>query len=167
MSPRGRCVVTSLCHAAEGRAPEPSPCAWLERKRELAWTASSLKEKSRFTQVCFECVGRGPPAAAGPIPSRTSIHSQEPRGRARLSTDPCVRSCRSRLRFAAPSARGWDCKCQKAPAERWFGFRAAVVISAAATSEKHANLSLYYVSDLSKSHCKVLPREHNAAGDKR
>lgn len=100
----------------------------LAGKRELAWTASSLKEKGSFSQVYFGCAGN-----AGPIPSRVNIHPQEPRGKARLSTDPCAQSWRRRLSFAALTEKGWDCKCQKAPAERWFGFRAAVVISAAAT----------------------------------
>lgn len=53
------------------------------------------------------------------------------------------------LLLAAPSARGLDCKRWKAPAERWFGFRAAVVILVAAAREQHANLSLYFINDSS------------------
>lgn len=39
------------------------------------------------------------------------------------------------------------CKCWKAPAERWFGFRAAVGILVAATQEKHPELAPCSVTD--------------------
>lgn len=87
-------------------------------KRELALTAPSSKEKSRFSQLFFGYVGKRPPAVIGLIPSCMHIYAEEPSERARVSGD--VRSYRRGLLPAAPSARGLDCKCWKAPDERWF-----------------------------------------------
>lgn len=61
-----------------------------------------------------------------------SISSQEPSERVGVSRDPYVQIYRRGMLFAAPSARGLDGNCWKAPAGRWFGFRAAVVILVAA-----------------------------------
>lgn len=46
---------------------------------EGADLGSIFLEEVKIYQVCLECVGRGPPAASGPIPSCMNIHSQEPR----------------------------------------------------------------------------------------
>lgn len=91
-------------------------------------TAPALGGKSSCSQV-LQGAGKRLPAVAGLIPPACEFTQSE---RAGVSRDPHGRIYRRGPLFAAPSARGLDCKCRRAPAERWFGFRAAVVISVAA-----------------------------------